>query len=592
MATVQNLPRNPPASWPIVLLALLALAGALGLDLYAGYKRVAAQEQTSLTRHAGFISRQLTSQMEATRQALDSIQAELHAPDLSRDNLLLNRRLESLARIIPGLRTLVVLNAAGVTVASNRKELIGLRNDGNERFQTMRSFSDPDLFYVSPPFVTPSGLHTISTGKVIVDPDGNFNGCILAVFEPEHFNVLLESVLYAPDMQAALAHAEGKMISVQNLADAGSGQVMESLFQRYQAGSQNSNTGSAALGTAENFAVFSPVTVDFSYPDQPLVIGVSREHSALYASWRRDLAVRFLMFGIIVLLATGGMFLRQRVRADRARALDLCQDQQSREEESSRKADAEARFHAVFDQAPLGIALVDAQTGMIEELNARFCSILGQSREDLTASAWLKLPGRHDPDDGRQDYAGTRIPWRIENPHLQPDGSTVWTSTLITRLALPDGSSADFIAMLDDITQHKQAELELRENEQRLQLALSAAALAVWDWHVPDGRLHFSPYLARLLGRTGQEMPADIDSWEAGIFPDDLGSLRQEFERHLQGETPCCHVEYRVRHKQGQWIRLESLGRVVERDDAGYPIRIAGIVFECAGHGQTGFARS
>ena len=53
MATVQNLPRNPPASWPIVLLALLALAGALGLDLYAGYKRVAAQEPAACQPQAG-----------------------------------------------------------------------------------------------------------------------------------------------------------------------------------------------------------------------------------------------------------------------------------------------------------------------------------------------------------------------------------------------------------------------------------------------------------------------------------------------------------------------------------------------------------
>jgi len=50
----------------------------------------------------------------------------------------------------------------------------------------------------------------INVVRAVVGPKGEFAGIVAATLDPEYFNVLLRSVLYAPDMRAALVHWDGK----------------------------------------------------------------------------------------------------------------------------------------------------------------------------------------------------------------------------------------------------------------------------------------------------------------------------------------------------------------------------------------------
>ena len=47
--------------------------------------------------------------------------------------------------------------------------------------------------------------------RAIVAPNGAFAGAAVAALEPEYFEVLMRSVLYAPDMWVSLGHSDGKV---------------------------------------------------------------------------------------------------------------------------------------------------------------------------------------------------------------------------------------------------------------------------------------------------------------------------------------------------------------------------------------------
>lgn len=115
----------------------------------------------------------------------------------------------------------------------------------------------------------------------------------------------------------------------------------------------------------------------------------------------------------------------------------------------------------------------------------------------------------------------------------------------------------------------------IRLNEQRLKWALWGSGDALWDWNVSTGELHRSG-IDRLLGIPEGSMEGSIAWLENQLHPDDAPRALAALKRHLAGETDSFETEYRLKDAQGRWIWVLDRGRVVERDNAGHPMRMAG----------------
>jgi diguanylate cyclase (GGDEF)-like protein len=56
--------------------------------------------------------------------------------------------------------------------------------------------------------------------------------------------------------------------------------------------------------------------------------------------------------------------------------------------------------------------------------------------------------------------------------------------------------------------------------------------------------------------------------------------VRAEFQRHLEGASPSYNVEYRAQHKKGHWVWVYCRGRVIQTNEMGRPIRLAGTLMD------------
>ena len=124
--------------------------------------------------------------------------------------------------------------------------------------------------------------------------------------------------------------------------------------------------------------------------------------------------------------------------------------------------------------------------------------------------------------------------------------------------------------------ERRQIEDALRTSEERLQLSLEAAEVAVWEHDVASGHIAFSRQLGPMLGYRSDEVPARMDAWEALIDSHDVKKLRLELVRHYRGETPAIDIEYRIRAKDGSWRWIHTAGRAVTRDASGKAMRMLG----------------
>ena len=139
---------------------------------------------------------------------------------------------------------------------------------------------------------------------------------------------------------------------------------------------------------------------------------------------------------------------RQREVFDRRAALEAL-------EESERK------LRAIFEQAPLGIAVIDSVTGRFLTINQRYCEIAGYTEAEMHARSFQQIT---HPDDLAADLAGMQAmregrlrQFRMEKRYLRKDGSTVWVGLTSVSLWGSQEPEPQHLAMVEDITEQKQA---------------------------------------------------------------------------------------------------------------------------------------
>jgi diguanylate cyclase (GGDEF)-like protein/PAS domain S-box-containing protein len=127
-----------------------------------------------------------------------------------------------------------------------------------------------------------------------------------------------------------------------------------------------------------------------------------------------------------------------------------------------------------------------------------------------------------------------------------------------------------------DITERQQAEEALRRSEERLALALQAAGLGLYDLDVRSGRAVVNPEYARMLGYDPDGFEETHARWLERLHPDDRERVAANYRAYVRGEVPDYVVEFRQRTRSGGWVWILSIGRIMERDAAGNPLRMLG----------------
>ncbi len=117
---------------------------------------------------------------------------------------------------------------------------------------------------------------------------------------------------------------------------------------------------------------------------------------------------------------------------------------------------------------------------------------------------------------------------------------------------------------------------ELQNNEERLRLALMAANQGLYDLNVQTGEATVSPEYATMLGYDPEEFHETNDKWIERLHPDDREPVAAAYREYIAGKIPEYRVEFRQRSKAGGWKWILSLGKVVEYDPTGRPMRMLG----------------
>ncbi|WP_263833109.1 putative bifunctional diguanylate cyclase/phosphodiesterase [Sulfurospirillum oryzae] len=125
------------------------------------------------------------------------------------------------------------------------------------------------------------------------------------------------------------------------------------------------------------------------------------------------------------------------------------------------------------------------------------------------------------------------------------------------------------------ILQIEAMQKKITEHKQRLEHVIQGANLGYWDWdYVHHTHIVNDTWLS-FLGLKRSDIDEKDTDWSERIHPDDQLIAKKAIENTISNNKPYV-IEFRMRHRDGHWVWIEGSGAVVERDDMGAALRLAG----------------
>ncbi|MDD1648879.1 MAG: PAS domain-containing protein [Methylococcaceae bacterium] len=193
------------------------------------------------------------------------------------------------------------------------------------------------------------------------------------------------------------------------------------------------------------------------------------------------------------------------------------------------------------------------------------------------------------------------LPFDHEYRIVRPDGSIRWIWDRGYPVVESDGQINRFVGLAQDITERTLAKLEisrlneqlgerviqssreleatadkLRLSEERLQFALEASNIGIWDWMIPTGDIYYT----LPMGTSPKYVPIDppqvaMSLWKELIHPDEREEILAASEHNLSKKDKY-ELEFRLRQPDGSYRWVLARGKVMDRDSKGAAVRAIG----------------
>lgn len=242
---------------------------------------------------------------------------------------------------------------------------------------------------------------------------------------------------------------------------------------------------------------------------------------------------------------------------------------------------SEARFRSAFDGAATGMALV-APDNRYLRVNDAYCRIVGYSKEELLAMTFTSITHPEDIDTDVSRFHllldGEIEHYAVEKRFIHKKGHTVWSLLSVSLVRDPQGQPLYSVSQVQDITERKHAEQELRTSQQQYEQLVNTIDGIVWEGDAQTFEYSFvSRQAERMLGYPIERWTSEPDFWVEHIHPDDR-EWAVNFCVIATAEMRPHEFEYRMVAADGRTVWLRDIVTVVVENDR--PALLRGLMID------------
>ncbi|HEX2490465.1 MAG TPA: PAS domain S-box protein [Blastocatellia bacterium] len=246
--------------------------------------------------------------------------------------------------------------------------------------------------------------------------------------------------------------------------------------------------------------------------------------------------------------------------------------------ERKRAEEASMRLAAIVSTSADAI-LSKTLDGVITSWNESAQRMFGYTAEEILNQSILRLIPPELRFEEEQILARVKAGEVIdhyETVRVTKDGRRMDVSLTISPMKDSAGKIIGASKIVRDITERKQAEEKLRESEERLRLAQSAANIGTFDWDIAGGLSVWAPETEMMWGLPGGGFGGTYDDWKRQVHPEDLLGASDMVRLALADPDTPYSFEYRIIRPDGAVRWIYAKGSTI-RDESGRPVRMIGI---------------
>ncbi len=236
--------------------------------------------------------------------------------------------------------------------------------------------------------------------------------------------------------------------------------------------------------------------------------------------------------------------------------------------------ESEERFRRVFEEGPVGMALVGKGSNLVR-VNTALCQMLGRTADELIGTPIRDLTHQQDLVDIEriERVFGGDLPYhRADGRFQRKNGSVVWASLTASVVRGRDDRPLYGIVMFEDVTERRRAEDAVRESNSLLHAVIGGTPDAIYVKDLKGRYLLLNTAAAQLLGKTAADVVGKTDD---DLLPDPVAAIIRQSDREViqSGDAQVFEEAFEL----GHGVRTFLSTKGVYRDEGDSVVGVFGI---------------
>lgn len=548
-------------AWPLLCLMLAAglwywTVSKIETEKLAAEKKALAEATALCDDYAKYLAQAIDRANQITLQlqyAWEQSYGDLDLRELSQGGLFRN----------PHINNVIVINREGRPVTSTLGNLQNVSLADREFFIYHKNDDSKELLTGKPVVSRTTGKPAIPFTRRLNTPQGEFDGVAVAGFDPQYLTSFYAGSFPGRNGLLMVAGLDGTIRS----ASIGGGTRDSAPTPLRAVPLFNSADGSTNLSGEQWFGdKVSRFVAWKTLQEYPLVAMVGLSEEEYFAPYKKSWATdrKIAIAGSIILFLFAVASARMSIRLVRKK----------HQEEDVRNAYRIATeggsegyylYEALYDTSGtiVDFVLVDCNERGADFYGIPQTELLQKKLSDIyptpffdelmTISRTAMASGFYEDETNIPHKSKLRIEWAKRRIVRSGNGLAV---------------------TVQDISERKRADEELKRMNERFILATHAGQIGVWDWEIPKNEQIWDDSMYNLYGIQKGEFGGAYEAWARTIHPEDRAHTEGEIQAALRGEREYA-PEFRIVRPDGRIRHIKADSRTF-RDEDGKPLRMIG----------------